>query len=81
MASSPSTTHASTFFNHNAEAHSNRSCARSGSVVTPRPERQSLADRLRMLLGSSCGILGAEQGPLRPEAADDQDEPPLREDV
>ncbi len=55
--------------------------ADSGSMVTPRPERQSLADRLRMLLGSSRGILGAEQGPLRPEAADDQDEPPLREDV
>lgn len=55
--------------------------ADSGSLVTPRPERQSLADRLRMLLGSGRGILGAEQGPLRPEAADDQDEPPLREDV
>ena len=55
--------------------------ADSGSLVTPRPERQSLADRLRMLLGSGRGILGADQGPLRPEAADDQDEPPLREDV
>ncbi|CAN5780000.1 acetyl-CoA carboxylase carboxyltransferase subunit alpha [soil metagenome] len=55
--------------------------ADSGASVTPRQERQSLADRLRMLLGSGRGILGAELGPLRPDAADDHDEPPLREDV
>jgi acetyl-CoA carboxylase carboxyl transferase alpha subunit len=55
--------------------------ADSGSMVTPRPERQSLADRLRMLLGSGRGMLGSELRPLRADAADDQDEPPLREDV
>ncbi len=55
--------------------------ADSGTSVTPRQERQSLADRLRLLLGSGRGMLGAEPGPLRPAAADDQDEPPLREDV
>lgn len=55
--------------------------ADSSSSVTPRPERQSLADRLRMLLGSGRGMLGSELRPLRPDAADDQDEPPLREDV
>jgi len=55
--------------------------ADSGSMVTPRPERQSLAARLRMLLGSGRGMLGSELRPLRADAADDQDEPPLREDV
>ncbi|MDQ3448933.1 MAG: acetyl-CoA carboxylase carboxyltransferase subunit alpha [Chloroflexota bacterium] len=55
--------------------------ADSGSIVTPRQERQSLADRLRSLLGSGRGSVGSELGPLRPDAADDQDEPPLREDV
>ena len=55
--------------------------ADSGSVVTPRQERQSLTERLRLLLGSGRGMLGTDLGPLRPDAADDQDEPPLREDV
>ncbi len=55
--------------------------ADSGSVVTPRQERQSLTERLRMLIGSGRGMLGTDLGPLRPDAADDQDEPPLREDV
>jgi acetyl-CoA carboxylase carboxyl transferase alpha subunit len=48
---------------------------------TVRQERPGLADRLRHILGGGRGILGAELGPLRPSAADEADEPPLREDV
>lgn len=50
-------------------------------ISTPRPERHGITDRLRDLLGSSQGVLIGESGPLRPKAADDVDEPPLREDL
>lgn len=52
----------------------------SGPQVPVRPERPGIADRLRILLGSGRGILAAELGPLRPGAADEVDDPPLREE-
>ncbi len=56
------------------------------STVTPtapaRPERQGLGDRLRTLFDIGRINLGLpDGGPLRPQAADEADEPPLREDV
>ena len=47
-----------------------------------RRERQRLTDRIRNLLSSGRTVLGVgEGGPLRPQAADDADDPPLHEDV
>ena len=51
-------------------------------AVAPRVERPGLADRLRSLFEVGRITLGgAETAPLRPQAADDVDEPPLREEV
>jgi acetyl-CoA carboxylase carboxyl transferase alpha subunit len=48
----------------------------------PRPERLSLTDRLRSLLETGRITLGLpEPAPLRPQAADEADEPPLREEI
>ncbi len=52
-----------------------------GAARPARPERARLADRLRKVLGTGRGILSTELGPLRPTAADETDDPPLREDV
>lgn len=50
--------------------------------IPARPERVSLADRLRSLLDIGRFTLGApELPPLRPQAADDPDEPPLLEEL
>ena len=54
----------------------------SGVPRQVRRERQRLTDRIRNLLSSGRTVLGVgEGGPLRPQAADDLDEPPLHEDV
>ncbi|MEO7118795.1 MAG: acetyl-CoA carboxylase carboxyltransferase subunit alpha [Candidatus Limnocylindrales bacterium] len=52
-----------------------------GPDKTIRHERPGLAERLRRLVGSGRSILSGELGPIRPGAADETDEPPLREDV
>ncbi|MFI5255217.1 MAG: acetyl-CoA carboxylase carboxyltransferase subunit alpha [Candidatus Limnocylindrales bacterium] len=50
--------------------------------VPIRPERQGLGDRLRTLFDIGRITLGLpDAGPLRPQAADEVDEPPLREEV
>jgi len=50
--------------------------------VAPRPERQGLGDRLRTLFDIGRITLGLpDGGPLRPQAADETDDPPLREEV
>ncbi len=47
-----------------------------------RRERRRLTDRIRRVLNSGRAVLGVGDGlPLRPDAADDAEEPPLREDV
>jgi acetyl-CoA carboxylase carboxyl transferase alpha subunit len=46
-----------------------------------RRERQRLTERIRNLLSSGRTVLGVGEGPLRPQAADEFDEPPLHEDV
>jgi len=47
-----------------------------------RRERQRLTERIRTLLSSGRTVLGVgEGGPLRPQAADEFDQPPLHEDV
>jgi acetyl-CoA carboxylase carboxyl transferase alpha subunit len=47
-----------------------------------RRERQRLTERIRTLLSSGRTVLGVGEGaPLRPQAADEIDEPPLHEDV
>ncbi|MEA2621157.1 MAG: acetyl-CoA carboxylase carboxyl transferase subunit alpha [Chloroflexota bacterium] len=47
-----------------------------------RRERRRLTDRIRGVLSSGRAVLGVGDGlPLRPEAADDAQEPPLREEV
>jgi acetyl-CoA carboxylase carboxyl transferase alpha subunit len=49
-----------------------------------RRERRRLADRIRGVLSSGRAVLGVgvgEGGPLRPAAADEPEDPPLREDV
>ena len=56
------------------------------STVTPapppRPERHGLGDRLRTLFDKGRITLGLpDGGPLRPGAADETDDPPLREDI
>jgi acetyl-CoA carboxylase carboxyl transferase alpha subunit len=54
----------------------------SGVPHQVRRERQRLTDRLRNLLSSGRTVLGVGEGaPLRPQAADEFDEPPLHEDV
>jgi acetyl-CoA carboxylase carboxyl transferase subunit alpha len=51
-------------------------------VAAPRVERVGLTDRLRSLFDVGRITLGGlETPPLRPQAADDPDEPPLREEV
>jgi hypothetical protein len=51
-------------------------------VLTPRIERPGFGDRLRTLFDIGRITLGMpDGGPLRPGAADEADEPPLREDV
>ena len=50
--------------------------------TAPRVERVSLTDRIRALFEIGRITLGGpELGPLRPQAADDTDEPPLREEI
>ncbi len=47
-----------------------------------RRERQRLTERIRNLLSSGRTVLGVGEGaPLRPQVADEFDEPPLHEDV
>jgi len=51
-------------------------------VAAPRIERVGLADRIRSLIDAGRVALGGpETAPLRPQAADDADEPPLLEEV
>jgi hypothetical protein len=51
-------------------------------VAAPRVERISLTDRIRTLFDVGRITLGGTGTPqLRPQAADDVDEPPLREEV
>jgi acetyl-CoA carboxylase carboxyl transferase alpha subunit len=51
-------------------------------VAAPRVERIGLADRIRTLIDAGRIALGGpETPPLRPQAADDVDDPPLREEV
>jgi acetyl-CoA carboxylase carboxyl transferase subunit alpha len=51
-------------------------------VAVPRAERIGLADRIRSLIDAGrIALAGPETPPLRPQAADDVDEPPLREEV
>ncbi|HEY8167171.1 MAG TPA: acetyl-CoA carboxylase carboxyltransferase subunit alpha [Candidatus Limnocylindrales bacterium] len=51
-------------------------------VSAPRVERTGLTDRLRSFFDVGRIMLGGpEAPPLRPQAADDVDEPPLREEV
>ncbi len=51
-------------------------------VAAPRVERVGLADRIRSLIDAGRVALGGpETPPLRPQAADDADEPPLLEEV
>ena len=51
-------------------------------VAAPRVERIGLADRIRTLFDvGRIALGGPETPPLRPQAADDVDEPPLREEV
>jgi acetyl-CoA carboxylase carboxyl transferase subunit alpha len=51
-------------------------------AAAPRVERIGLADRIRTLFDAGRIALGGpETPPLRPQAADDVDEPPLREEV
>jgi acetyl-CoA carboxylase carboxyl transferase alpha subunit len=47
-----------------------------------RRERRRLTDRIRSVLNSGRAVLGVGDGlPLRPDAADDADEPPLHEEI
>ncbi|MGH2406931.1 MAG: acetyl-CoA carboxylase carboxyltransferase subunit alpha [Candidatus Limnocylindrales bacterium] len=56
--------------------------ATAAPLPTPRVERPGYRDRLRTLLDIGRVTLGLpDGGPLRPQAADEADEPPLREDV
>ena len=57
------------------------SFADTGPHAPPRVERPTIADRLRVLLGSGRSVLSGDLGPLRPGAADEVDEPPLREEI
>jgi acetyl-CoA carboxylase carboxyl transferase subunit alpha len=51
-------------------------------VAVPRVERVGLADRIRSLIDAGRVALGGpETPPLRPQAADDVDDPPLLEEV
>jgi acetyl-CoA carboxylase carboxyl transferase subunit alpha len=51
-------------------------------VSSGRTERHGISDRLRSLLEvGRINLGGAEAGPLRPQAADEGEEMPLREDV
>jgi len=51
-------------------------------VAAPRAERIGLADRIRSLIDAGrVALAGPETPPLRPQAADDVDEPPLLEEV
>lgn len=51
-------------------------------VAAPRVERIGLADRIRTLIDAGRIALGGpETPPLRPQAGDDVDDPPLREEV
>jgi len=54
----------------------------SGVPRQVRRERQRLTERIRNLLSSGRTVLGVGDGaPLRPQVADEFDEPPLHEDV
>lgn len=52
------------------------------AAPSARPERGGLTDRLRTLFEVGRITLGGpDRGPLRPQAADESDEPPLREEI
>ena len=51
-------------------------------TVAPRPQRPGITERLRTLFEIGRITLGGpEPAPLRPQAADETDEPPLREEI
>jgi acetyl-CoA carboxylase carboxyl transferase subunit alpha len=53
-----------------------------GPAAVTRHERGRLADRIRSLIESGRAALGvADAPPLRPQAADEADDPPLREEI
>jgi acetyl-CoA carboxylase carboxyl transferase subunit alpha len=52
-----------------------------GPPPASRPERGGIADRIRSLIESGRAAFGVGEQPLRPQAADEGEEPPLREEV
>jgi acetyl-CoA carboxylase carboxyl transferase subunit beta len=56
--------------------------ATAAPAAAPRPERQGITERLRTLFEMGrITLAGPEPLPLRPQAADETDEPPLREEI